>query len=87
LGRQANLKANFESVFWNEEVGHPNDVARESDVDTSLRPNQIFVISLHHNLMSGDRARKVLGLIERELLTPYGLPTLSSNDQQYRESC
>jgi predicted glycogen debranching enzyme len=78
------LQANFESVFWNEGVDYLNDVARESEVDTSLRPNQIFAISLHHNLLGGDHARKVLDLIERELLTPYGLRTLSSNDQQYR---
>lgn len=78
------LKRNFDRVFWNDEVGYLNDVVSESEIDSSLRPNQMFTVSLHHNLLSGDRARKVLTVIENELLTPYGLRTLSSKDEHYR---
>jgi predicted glycogen debranching enzyme len=78
------LKLNFDGVFWNDEVGYLNDVVRESEIDSSLRPNQMFTVSLHHNLLSGDRARKVLTVVENELLTPYGLRTLSSKDEHYR---
>jgi predicted glycogen debranching enzyme len=80
----ARLKGNFELAFWNETAGYLNDVVRDSEVDASLRPNQIFAVSLHYKLLSGPRARQVVDVIERELLTPYGLRTLSSNDRQYR---
>ncbi|MGC1781100.1 MAG: amylo-alpha-1,6-glucosidase [Acidobacteriaceae bacterium] len=80
----AKLKGNFESTFWNETAGYLNDVVRVSECDASLRPNQVFAVSLHYSLLSGQRARKVLDVIEQELLTPYGLRTLSSKDRQYR---
>jgi predicted glycogen debranching enzyme len=78
------LQANFEGVFWNEELGFLNDVAGEHGYDGSLRPNQIFAVSLHYPLLTGDRARRVVEAVERELLTPYGLRTLSPKDSRYR---
>jgi len=78
------LQARFEAVFWDEEKGHLYDVAGDSDFDGSLRPNQIFAVSLHYALLKGERARRVVDVVERELLTPYGLRTLSANDGRYR---
>ncbi|MGB8537785.1 MAG: amylo-alpha-1,6-glucosidase [Acidobacteriaceae bacterium] len=77
------LQSNFEAVFWNEQGRHLHDVVGDSEYDGSLRPNQIFAVSLHHALLKGDRARNVVDVVERELLTPYGLRTLSSKDRRY----
>ena len=86
-GLAAKLKSNFEAVFWNETAGGLYDVADHSQKDGSIRPNQIFAISLHHRLLEPERAARVLQLVERELLTPYGLRTLSPNDDRYRGQC
>lgn len=81
------LQSNFESIFWNEELGFLNDVAGDGGNDTSLRPNQVFAISLHHPLLTGERARRVLAAVERDLLTPVGLRTLSPHDPHYSGAC
>jgi predicted glycogen debranching enzyme len=80
----ARLQKNFETVFWNDETQYLNDVVGESEFDGSLRPNQIFCVGLHHALLKGERARKVVDAVGQELLTPYGLRTLSSKDGKYR---
>ncbi len=75
----------FRTRFWNEEAGYLNDVVdREGQTDTSLRPNQVIALSLSPPLLDGDRARRLLEAVERELLTPYGLRTLSPRNPQYR---
>jgi predicted glycogen debranching enzyme len=71
--------------FWCEERGHLNDVV-DGDVpaDASLRPNQILAVSLPYPAIEGQRARAVVEAVERDLLTPYGLRTLSPHDARYR---
>ena len=78
------LKQNFLGVFWNEQRGCLFDVARGDGRDASLRPNQIFSVSLHYPLLTGQPAARVIQRVEEELLTPYGLRTLSRDDPQYR---
>jgi len=74
----------FNRVFWNERAGCLYDVVNGGNPDASTRPNQIFAVSLHHSMLSPDRAARVLEVVERELLTPYGLRTLSPQDPSYR---
>ena len=52
--------------------------------DRSIRPNQIFALSLRHSPLSKEQQRSVLRVVERELLTPVGLRTLSPADSRYR---
>jgi len=53
-------------------------------VDEKLRPNQILAVGgLPFALLEGDAARKVVDLVERRLLTPLGLRTLSPDDPEY----
>jgi len=47
------------------------------------RPNQVLAISLTNSLVSRARAKNILRVVERELLTPRGLRTLSPNDSRY----
>jgi predicted glycogen debranching enzyme len=51
--------------------------------DWSVRPNQIFALSLPYPLIEGDDARAVLAAIARELLTDFGLRSLSPNDPAF----
>jgi len=78
------VRRRFEERFWNEEVGHLNDVVDgDAPADASLRPNQIIAVSLPYPALEGERARQVVDLVRRHLLTPYGLRTLSPHDPRY----
>jgi glycogen debranching enzyme len=80
----ARARASFEQTFWNEHDGCLYDVVSESGRDPALRPNQIFAVSLPHPLLAGDKALRVVDVVEWELLTPYGLRTLSPRDPAYK---
>jgi predicted glycogen debranching enzyme len=75
--------ASFNGVFWNEQTGCLYDVVNGEDRDASIRPNQVIAISLTNTMLSKERAVSVLRVIERELLTPRGLRTLSPTDPDY----
>ena len=77
-------QSSFEDLFWNEQDGCLYDVVGEDGPDGSIRPNQIFAVSLPHALLEGERARRVVDVVEWELLTPYGLRTLSRRDPKYQ---
>jgi predicted glycogen debranching enzyme len=79
-----NTQASFEPAFWNEHDGCLFDVVSSGGPDRSLRPNQIFAVSLPHALLTGDKALRVVDVVEWELLTPYGLRTLSPRDPNYK---
>ncbi len=74
----------FNRIFWNTEKNCLYDVVDSGGPDASIRPNQILAVSLHHSMLSQDRARSVVEMVERELLTPVGLRTLSPSDPRYR---
>jgi glycogen debranching enzyme len=51
--------------------------------DASLRPNQAIALSLGYTMVPSEKAKAILAVVERELLTPYGLRTLSPSDPRY----
>jgi predicted glycogen debranching enzyme len=73
----------FNRVFWNNDARCLYDVVNGGPPDGSIRPNQIFAVSLHYSMLSPDRGRAVVETVERELLTPVGLRTLSRSDSRY----
>src|SRR6266404_9373800 len=74
----------FNRIFWNENAGCLYDVTNGAPPDPSIRPNQIFAVSLTHSMLSLERAKSVVRKVQEHLLTPYGLRSLASTDQQYR---
>jgi predicted glycogen debranching enzyme len=76
-------RSRFNRLFWNEDKGCLYDVVDESTPDASIRPNQILAVGLRHSMLSLERARAVVDVVARELLTPYGLRTLSPFDSRY----
>jgi predicted glycogen debranching enzyme len=74
----------FNRLFWNEKEGCLYDVINGGPPDPSIRPNQIFAISLHHQVLSQEKAKLVIDKIREHLLTPYGLRSLAPSDRQYR---
>jgi predicted glycogen debranching enzyme len=80
----ARAKQSFNEKFWNAEADCLYDVITDNFNDDAIRPNQIFAVSLPHTMLSPDRAKQVVAVVERELLTPFGLKSLSQNNAQYR---
>ncbi len=66
--------------FWNEKEGCMYDVI--DPYDGAVRPNQAIALAL--GVVQEDRARSAMGIVRRDLLTPYGLRTLSPGGGQYR---
>lgn len=52
--------------------------------DPSLRPNQLFAVSLPHMAIGKDEAEGVVAVVERELLVPLGIRTLAPGAPEYR---
>ena len=80
----ARAKSSFLEKFWNAERGGLFDVVEPERKDDSVRPNQVFAVSLHHALVDGEQARSIVELVRRELFTPVGLRSLSPLDARYR---
>jgi len=74
----------FNRLFWNEKTGCLYDVVNGGPPDASIRPNQIFAVSLPHSMLSPERAKAVVEKVQEHLLTPYGLRSLAPSDPQYR---
>ena len=51
--------------------------------DPALRPNQVLVASVAFSPLDEDRQRRMLKVCEKELLTPYGLRSLASDEEGY----
>lgn len=74
----------FNRAFWNEGGKCLYDVVDDISSDQSVRPNQIFAVSLHHGMLSAERAKLVVEKAREHLLTPFGLRTLAPTDPHYR---
>jgi predicted glycogen debranching enzyme len=78
----------FEQRFWNASTGHLNDVVdvdhEGGTLDPSCRPNQILAVGgLPMALLDDIRARSVVDVVERRLLTPLGLRSLAPGEPGY----
>ncbi len=78
----------FNERFWNEETGCLYDVidGPAGPNDDSIRPNQVFAISLDHPVLQRDRWTSLLTVVEKELLTPFGLRSLSPHNPEYKKN-
>ncbi|HJW15281.1 MAG TPA: amylo-alpha-1,6-glucosidase, partial [Thermoanaerobaculia bacterium] len=74
----------FNEVFWFTDGESLYDVVGPEGSDASLRPNQIFAVSLSDDLLPPHRARAVYWAVRSRLLTPFGLRTLDPRDPRYR---
>ena len=84
-------RASFAERFPNPANGGLYDVVDVDHipgaVDPRIRPNQIFAVGgLPYALLEGAPARRVVDLVEKRLLTPMGLRSLSAEDPDYQPS-
>ncbi len=74
----------FNARFWNPQTGTLLDVIDDHGKDdASMRPNQIFAISLDHPILQREYWQPVLKNVQEQLLTPFGLRTLSRDSKNY----
>ncbi|MFN2219772.1 MAG: amylo-alpha-1,6-glucosidase [Anaerolineae bacterium] len=75
--------------FWNEMKGYCYDVLDGPDGDDAgagagtLRPNQLFAVSLPYSPLTAEQQRAVVDACERHLLTPHGLRSLAPEHPAY----
>ena len=79
----AKARKSFLERFWLEDEGYLADVWRPDEIDTSIRPNMVLAAALELSPLNKQKRAQVLEVVERELLTPVGLRTLSSQDPAY----
>lgn len=71
--------------FWNPKTGYCYDVIDGPDGDDStLRPNQIFAVSLEESPLALDLQKAIVKVCSDHLLTSRGLRSLSPTDSKYR---
>lgn len=76
-------RRSFNDQFWNQDAGCLYDVIDDERRDAAIRPNQIFAVSLAHTMLTRDKARQVVAVVARDLLTPYGLRSLAPDAPEY----
>lgn len=83
--RAQTVKNAFAAAFANPQNGALYDcIAPDGTRDGSVRPNQIFAVSLTYPVIDGDLARRVVDCVKSQLLTPFGLRTLAPGSPDYK---
>ncbi len=70
-------KGSFNEAFWNAEKNCLYDFVNGPGKNSDIRPNQIFAVSLPFEIIPPEKQKAVVGVVEKELLTPCGLRSLS----------
>ena len=81
--KAATVKNSFMQQFWSGQDNYLYDVIEGNYKDNSLRPNQLFAISLPYPVIDGKHGKAVLKIVEEKLYTPVGLRSLPENDSRY----
>ena len=83
------VASNFENTFWNPETNCLFDLICQDEAgnevkDPAIRPNQIFAVSLPNTMLPPDKEKAIVDRVEKDLLTPFGLRSLSTDNPLYR---
>ena len=77
----------FTQTFWYEQKSYCADYVDGDFRDVSVRPNQVIATSLHYSPLDEEKRKQVLDVVQRELLTPRGLRSLSPKNPLYKGVC
>ena len=80
----AKVAESYRKTFWISPFRGLYDVVDGPRRDNSIRPNQIFAVSLPNSPLAEEQQHAVVEVVRRELLTPVGLRTLARADPKYR---
>lgn len=71
-------------LFWLPDAGYYAACLRDGVQDRRLRPGQVFLMSLPFAVAPAERWQQVLSALEKNLMTPFGLRSLSREDPAYQ---
>jgi predicted glycogen debranching enzyme len=78
------IPASFTDTFWDEDRGYLADYVGAEGADWSVRPNQVIAASLPYSAIDEEIRMRVVDVVQKELLTPRGLRTLSPKNIHYK---
>ena len=79
------MTESFVEKFWNPDTNCLFDlIYPDGCPDATIRPNQIMAVSLPFTCLPANIAESVVNVVRDQLLTPYGLRSLSPLDSRYR---
>jgi predicted glycogen debranching enzyme len=79
------IKNSFIDLFWNEKLGYLADyVNDEEGANTFVRPNMVIAVSLPFSMLTSEKQKRILDVVDKELVTPRGLRTLSPRNPLYK---
>lgn len=78
------IENSFSEVFWDKSLGYLNDFVSDTEINNQMRPNQLFAASLPYSAIDKQQIKSILDKVKSELLTNFGVRTLTPNDPNYR---
>ena len=78
------VEQNFQSTFWNADMGFLADYVDGAGQHLELRPNQLWAVSLDHVCVDDEVISSVMRVVNAELVTRRGVRTLSPRDVRYK---
>ena len=79
------ISRSFIDTFWDEEHGYLADYVNEREMrNMQVRPNMVIATSLPYTILTRDQMKSILDIVNRILVTPRGLRTLSPSDEGYK---
>ena len=82
-GLASQVKKTFKKEFLNDK-GYLNDLIKCGEApDQSIRPNQVYAVSLPFSLLNTKEAKSVVSNVKKHLLTRYGLRSLNRQSNDY----
>lgn len=77
------IAQSFIEIFWDEKRKYLADYVNDDFRDFSVTPNQIISAALDYTPLDKEKIQHILLVVEKELLTPKGLRTLSPKNIRY----
>lgn len=77
------VRKSFREAFWNEEKSCLKDVLSQTAADEQIRCNQIWAVSMPFSLLEEEQEKKIVDTVFEKLYTPYGLRTLSMDEEEF----
>lgn len=70
--------------FWCDKKQQLADCINNENADWSIRPNQIIAAAMPYSPLSSEMKKAIITIVQKDLLTPRGLRTLSPLDHRYQ---
>ena len=78
-----NVKTSFNAKFWNEKDKCLYDVVGDEGPDSTIRPNQIYALSLPFTMLSPEKEASIVNVVKDKLYVGVGLRSLDPSHKDY----